>query len=312
MSEDDIRALLEEKFSNKFVNFKKFPKFEFVRGVHNKIISIESSGGKGPSCDGRLLKHISGQGPIYIRANEEISISPDVCVTIKDESSSSEGNSTDDENTIITTSMYQPSPTSMTATNITTIDVMPYTSRANHNNSCSTMVAVPSAAESTQYSIQGCQRVISCPTCHEKFGGDEIEEHADICAESAWSGSEQQYVSLMSDLVNVDDVTDQQESSEPISLINENNEASPASDISPGNIKTELADVIRNLQANLGNTTNRLNVQRISVLDDYINKRVKCSWFSPQNKLKVVFMGESAIDDGGPRREFFSGNKDVY
>jgi hypothetical protein len=34
---------------------------------------------------------------------------------------------------------------------------------------------------------------------------------------------------------------------------------------------------------------------------------MRCSWFSPQNKIKVVFMGEPAIDDGGPRCELFAG-----
>ena len=28
----------------------------------------------------------------------------------------------------------------------------------------------------------------------------------------------------------------------------------------------------------------------------------------PSNKIKVVFLGEPAVDEGGPRREFFSGN----
>jgi hypothetical protein len=60
MNESDIRAVLEEKFANKFASSQKCPKFEFVRGVHNKIISIESKGDQGPSCDARFLKHISG------------------------------------------------------------------------------------------------------------------------------------------------------------------------------------------------------------------------------------------------------------
>jgi hypothetical protein len=301
MNESDIRALLEEKFANKFASSQKCPKFEFVRGVHNKIISIESKGdqGQGPSCDARLLKHISGQGPIYIRANESITILPDACVTIKDESSSSEGNATDDEYTILRTTMHQLSPTSTSTANRTILDGSPSTSGSNQNESTNTIARLVDSTP-TQSSIQ---RILTCPTCYEKFGIEEIEEHADVCAESVWSGSEQQYVSLMSNIVNPDDHVDQ----EPVESITENTENTQGSDVDPDNIKTELADVIRTLQVNLGPTINRINVQRKSVLDDYILKRTRCSWFSPQNKIKVIFMGEPAIDDGGPRREFFAG-----
>jgi hypothetical protein len=40
--------------------------------------------------------------------------------------------------------------------------------------------------------------------------------------------------------------------------------------------------------------------------NDFKEARMK-NRIKPNNMVKVVFAGESAIDDGGPRREFFSG-----
>jgi hypothetical protein len=161
MNENYIKALLEDKFANKFASSQKCPKFEFVRGVHNKIISIESKGdqGQGPSCDARLLKHISGQGPIYIRANESITILPDACVTIKDESYSSEGNATDDEYTILRTTMHQLSPTSTSTANRTILDGIPSTSGSNQNESTNTIARLVDSTP-TQSSIQS---ILTCP-----------------------------------------------------------------------------------------------------------------------------------------------------
>ena len=283
MSENDVRKLLEERFARKFCDLSKSPKFEFVRAVHNKVISID----QGQTSDARLLKHISGQGPIYIRSNETIASVINACVVVKDESSSE--NSTDDEETLIRTSML-PQPSTGTA-NIATVDDHASTSDL--------------TTESATYAdVQVSQSVISCPTCNEKFPLNQIAEHADICAESAWNGTEQQYVSLMSK-VDRDEYNDQDPSESAIPLANETS-AHEICDIGI-DFKTELVHEIQSLQANMGTSTNRINVQRKSVLDDYVAKRTKCSWFYPQNKLKVVFIGEPAVDDGGPRREFFSG-----
>ena len=109
----------------------------------------------------------------------------------------------------------------------------------------------------------------------------------------------------MSVVVNLDDNVDQ-EPFELTAVVTEDNENTQESYINSDNIKTELAGIITSMLTSLSPTVNRINVQRKSVLDDYILKRKQCSWFSLQNKIKVVFMGESTTDDGGPKREFFS------
>jgi hypothetical protein len=50
----------------------------------------------------------------------------------------------------------------------------------------------------------------------------------------------------------------------------------------------------------------RLNVRRKYIWSDFKESRSNGK-VSPTDNVKIVFIGESAIDDGGPRREFFSG-----
>ena len=68
-----------------------------------------------------------------------------------------------------------------------------------------------------------------------------------------------------------------------------------------------LIGAIRELQKNMEVSTNRINVQRKTVLADYLSTRKRRPWFKPENRIKVVFIGERAIDDGAPKREFFTG-----
>ena len=40
--------------------------------------------------------------------------------------------------------------------------------------------------------------------------------------------------------------------------------------------------------------------------------RKRCYWFKPENKLKVVFVGEPAEDTGGHSREFLTGDVGLF
>ncbi len=66
MSEDDIRQTFNKIFEKKVVGLSE-TKFNFVRAVGNKII--------GPGCqsyDGKVIKCLLKQAPIYIRATQKI------------------------------------------------------------------------------------------------------------------------------------------------------------------------------------------------------------------------------------------------
>ena len=50
----------------------------------------------------------------------------------------------------------------------------------------------------------------------------------------------------------------------------------------------------------------RLNVQRKHLWVDFKQAHAKCK-LDPSTPIRVVFLGEPAVDDGGPKQEFFPG-----
>ena len=153
---------------------------------------------------------------------------------------------------------------------------------------------------------------VRCPTCEESFSSHEIEDHADIRAEAAWTGSEHLvYARLMADIETSDeDPLENQSAVEEnnSNLVHQQDNLDPTTNGgNPADIKAELISTLQTLQSNLNERTNRINVQRTSILDDYIDACKWCHWMHPENKIRVVFNGEPAVDTGGPKREFCSG-----
>ena len=69
----------------------------------------------------------------------------------------------------------------------------------------------------------------------------------------------------------------------------------------------EQKRVVEMLQTNVIRTTiNRANIQRRECFSNYVDARRK-KWFKPEAILKITFAGEPAVEGGGPRREFFTG-----
>ena len=52
--------------------------------------------------------------------------------------------------------------------------------------------------------------------------------------------------------------------------------------------------------------TETFRCRRSHLLEDFKTQRLK-SWSSIKKSLNVIFLGKSAVDEGGPTREFFSG-----
>ena len=68
-----------------------------------------------------------------------------------------------------------------------------------------------------------------------------------------------------------------------------------------------LKDQICNLAANVQREEIRVTVRRNHPWSDF--SRARSDYYSPLNTIKITFSGEPAIDDGGPKREFFSGGQ---
>jgi hypothetical protein len=57
-----------------------------------------------------------------------------------------------------------------------------------------------------------------------------------------------------------------------------------------------MPSTLQTLQTNVNKRTDRI-----------VTLMHPSDWMHPENRLRVVFIGEPAIDTGGPKSEFFSG-----
>lgn len=121
-----------------------------------------------------------------------------------------------------------------------------------------------------------------CPICFVQFPIHQIEEHADNC--SSW-------------LVESEETGELTESSGP------DVEQWKVPDDSQ--CKSLLKEQIVKCAEGLPAEVKRVTVRRKFLWEDFRNARK--SKIQPLSNLKVVFAGEPSIDDGGPRRELFSG-----
>jgi hypothetical protein len=67
MSEQTIREKFSTIFQSRLDGLPE-PKFDFVRVIGNKIIPVSSAG----PFNGKLLKYLARQGPIYIQAQADV------------------------------------------------------------------------------------------------------------------------------------------------------------------------------------------------------------------------------------------------
>ena len=137
-----------------------------------------------------------------------------------------------------------------------------------------------------------------CPMCYLDFPTSEIEYHADICSEQF-------------DFVGT--VEDQSETiDDDVLVVDEKNDVHNVDDANGNLIWIEkIKDVISCANKMVdAEAVNRVSIRRRFVFKYYIAAREKLRQrkrFNPKGQLKLTFIGEPAVDDGGPRREFFSG-----
>ncbi|CAB3978943.1 G2 M phase-specific E3 ubiquitin- ligase-like [Paramuricea clavata] len=131
----------------------------------------------------------------------------------------------------------------------------------------------------------------SCPTCFRMFPFDQIEAHANICADNHIDPigyvSDDNLEELLNDFPEI------------------STDVSEVENTSPDTKMEKMKDLVTELAKNVQPVKIRISVRRKSVFKDYL-ETAKKPWFNGRRMLKVTFIGEPAVDDGGPRREFFS------
>ena len=154
------------------------------------------------------------------------------------------------------------------------------------------------SSSQTLSSTQGIEKFLiqhQCPTCLGYFSRADIEVHADICAEN-WIDP----IGECADIVTIND-HDEKQSCEETRLTTDEIDA-----LVPEMVESRK-EVIQIIKDNVNRTSiNRISIRRREAFQDYVETRRK-KWFTEGAILKINFAGEPAVDGGGPRREFFTG-----
>lgn len=129
---------------------------------------------------------------------------------------------------------------------------------------------------------------VDCPLCFKSFPITEVEQHADRCSASFGLVKECNRDSCVSGNENsaVESGNVQESRSDGCTLIE------CITNLKDIGLKSEMETV-------------RVTVRRKMVWEEF--KRSRYRYYQPGRMLKVTFAGEPAVDDGGPKREFFAG-----
>eukprot|EP00794_Sanderia_malayensis_P012517 gene12518-13801_t len=133
------------------------------------------------------------------------------------------------------------------------------------------------------------EKMVECPTCFKFFPIKDIANHADICCED-WVGDVQ---------------VEGSENTDPTASTEFND------DIEHGREECELKAIMGRLLTSLPEKRVRLNIRRKYLWQDFKDIRSRGK-IAPGDNIKIVFIGVPAIDDGGPKREFFAGIVSIF
>ena len=126
-----------------------------------------------------------------------------------------------------------------------------------------------------------------CPLCYLMFLLDAIDVHANTCSDFFKVNSNEQIEELPGDQNEEWNAIDQTYVPSAVSR------------------KSMLKGQIKTHSTKLSTELTRINVRRRFLLEDFKNARKRK--INPLSNLKITFVGEPSIDDGGPKREFFCG-----
>ena len=134
---------------------------------------------------------------------------------------------------------------------------------------------------------------VLCPTCNSMFSLEDIELHADLCCERNMPIEERTYSNRMLEMQGNSETGNPERE---IAIAEEDLVESPC----------DIEAILKNIVNRVDKKTVRIDVRRKYLWDDYVEAQ-KRPWVKKECSLKIVFLGEPAVDDGGPKREFFTG-----
>lgn len=286
MTQAEVEGVIFSEFSNKLAKCTE-PAFEFLKAVNEKLIKQDTK-----EWNGKVVKHMTGTGPLYVRSMQELPMDSD-----------SDLESSDDDCNILERNSkpinhYFPPNISTSQVSITSENAQLSAGSyclASKSSSEVTQINVKPRISSTSSSSTSHQQPpdVHCPICGKSFPQSFINYHANSCAEMQ---AQHQYNELMSDVIDSDlDLETDVFAEVPNS----------PKEIDNGESVHDLVKRVAN-HVDAESKPNRIDVRRKFAWKDYLMCRRR-QGFATNAKLRVRFVGEPAVDTGGPLREFFSG-----
>ena len=145
-----------------------------------------------------------------------------------------------------------------------------------------------------------------CPVCLLFLPQETIQHHTNACLDSKADPEAMLYIEIMFSVSDDIQVIESDEES-ILTMTNEHSGEKPNPErLEPEALKVRIKEVVKQLSAKVGDDSSRINVRRKTLWGDYLEYRRR-AWTCKTRPLRVVFIGEPAVDDGGPKREFFAG-----
>ena len=251
----------------------------------------------------RIMKHQTGLGPLYVRSFSNVDVPMLSGVNSKEAETT---NDLEDDDDWSLKAVFEE------------ISEAPTFADLSHDNAsdsaciagCSDLldsVGDTKKREKVQVPISWSKK--QCPMCSCWFPSDTVQLHTTACIEAKLNPEEQLYNELMfQDSIDVAEILDSGEDvqCQVAELVEKEDQV-----LSPCEIRQKVGDITKRLSCNVAPSTRRLYVHRKTMWKDYIDFRKK-PWINKESHIAIVFVGEPAVDDGGPKREFFAGKFCVF
>ena len=304
MEEWEIRKAIEEAIP-RFKNMDAKPSFEFLKAVGPRLVSVQDI----TSWNYRILKHQTGQGPLYVRAYNFMDVGTnriEDCLKAPSSATYVEDCNVDVQycHSYIAEEDFDAQPLSAVigngcANQETTKDVVEVKSTKGPYDLSPSL-----AAGAATSSLLTCSTTTNrqCPIFSCYFPAHIIQSHSNECLDCKTNPETELYNDLMFEedlfLDIASNVSSEEEAMQQDCIVEEK--------VTPHETRRRIKDILGKLECNVVPDSKRLHVRRKTIWSDYLDYRKK-KWVKKDSFLTLVFVGEPAVDDGGPRREFFAG-----
>ena len=172
MTETDIRVEIQTHFPQYDLH-----SFTFLKAVDDSLIAPDIE-----NWDYAVLKHVTGQGPIYIRSIRKIKVKDILC-----DGDLSEESADDEEFDTPPVKLFKSAvPVSLVAKQVAAIPERFAERTSSHSSPpLTSQTSDPSSSSSVphNYNIESYfKKELSCHICYKMFSSKLIEEHASVCA----------------------------------------------------------------------------------------------------------------------------------